>query len=390
MTRRLLTHALLSGALFASTLFPMTGAQAQATHEVRVGALLSVPSGAESMRFFPSELRVHMGDTIHFSTQGMHTATFLPAGDNPDTWVAQNSTEVGAPYSPLLPDEDDGSGQMKFNPAVSGPSDASCGLPWLGPCDYSGTQVVNSGLPLFFDMDFAVNVSVSPGTTFWVVDLASPDLRMKVDVVPGAEVTSAPSEIDAARNRQIAADSERAQELHQKFSKPKKIKRKGKVFWKVFAGIEEPGLALRGFYPKKLKIKPKHHVRWIFKKLQSEGHAVAFPRAFAGTLNAGLPMIQCDLDENGAGPDQGQQSFGFPFCLDPAHLELDVPDTFLKRTGDAVLKGTDDFSSSGARGAGMFTERRPYNLKFPRRSDKKGFRYACAIHPFMRGKVVVR
>ncbi len=97
--------------IVASLFTPGAPATAQTTdYDVQVGAPHEgTPS--ESMRFLPSRLRVHKGDTITF-TGGFHTATLLPEDADAQVWVEENVVPADSPFTPFAADEDEGAGAL--------------------------------------------------------------------------------------------------------------------------------------------------------------------------------------------------------------------------------------------------------------------------------------
>src|SRR6202023_34879 len=88
----------------------------------------------EYVDYFPREgVKVSAGDVLDFSwntssSDGAHTATFLPRGVSlPGLAVpAPNGDEAG----------------LQFNPDIFVPNDPTCGHSQSNPCTYDGTQVV--------------------------------------------------------------------------------------------------------------------------------------------------------------------------------------------------------------------------------------------------------
>ncbi|MFN2594107.1 MAG: hypothetical protein ABR579_04375 [Actinomycetota bacterium] len=158
---------------------------------------------ADEMKFFPHTLTVHKGDVIHITSDGFHTATFLPANTNASEWIDANASNPTQPFSTIVADPDEGTTptQLDFNTAVVLPSQFTCGTPDQGPCGYDGSAPLNSGLPLGEgeSLDFAVTVNANPGDFFYVICLLHHHMRMKVNVVPGGQAASSQSEITARR-----------------------------------------------------------------------------------------------------------------------------------------------------------------------------------------------
>ena len=392
-----LTLGLLAGLLVV----PHT-ARAQATVNVQVGGFLgegtNVPS--DSMRFFVPDgaLSVHAGDTVNFGFQGFHTATLLPANTDAEQWVADNTGGLDKPWSIVVADPDDvgepGSSAAKppgkFNNAVGFPTDPTCGADPTTPCDYDGTSVLNSGA--FGGPTFAATINANPGDTIWVVCLIHPNMRMQINVVADTEPTTTQAEIDAYQTATFAADKARAAAKHRQLV-DMTVKRRvgGKVVWRAFAGFDAEGYALIAMYPRTLPIKKGHFVKFRFDKLIYEDHTVTFPKSRAREIFRNDFLPGCDPDgDAGPGPDNPPDTQEPPFCNDPTQLELDISAFTIHKHGDNKIRSTRDFATSGVRGHAALNFD-PYQLKFTRRSDRKGYKYMCLIHgPFQSGKVVVR
>ena len=389
--------ALASVALLAATLVGTAGAaKAQAELNVLNGSFLGGPQGppADGMRFYAPELNVHQGDTINFLWAGFHTATLLPTGEDADAWVAANASQLGQPYYVLAEDPDDtgldtGSSAskpaVKFNNAVAFPSSFTCG-PVGNACPYDGSAVVNSGLPLAEDAEaFSVTINSAPNTSFWVVCLLHPNMRLKVNVVPGDQAATTQPEIDAFADGAIADDAAEAAALHKQLQKP----RKKNGIWQAYGGVDGDGFALLGMYPSKLTIRKGDKVRWRFDRLPFELHTVSFPASKALSIIQNDFAPACDPDgDTGAGPD-GPPENEVTICNDPTQVEIEFEPRSIHQYGNGKFK-RNDFETSGVRGDfGLSTD--PYTLKFKKTSNKKGFRYICMIHGgFMDGRVVVK
>jgi plastocyanin len=382
-------------------------ARAQTTLSVQVGAPLFFEhpqrAPADGMRFYAPTLNVHKGDVINFQFAGFHTATLIPANTDVSGWAESNAGGIGKPWSFVTQDPDDtaldpGGGpttpSLKLNNAVFFPSDPTCGAE-SAPCDYQGNDVVNSGFPLTEEASFAVAINANPGDTVWAICLIHPHMRLRINVVPDGEAATAQAEIDSFRDAATASDSEEAGALHEKLltKQTKHRTATGKVVWDAWAGYDiHAGIALDGMYPRTLKIKKGQTVRWHFSGLIYEDHTVSFPRSRASAVanEGGGGSPSCDPDgDAGPGPDNPPDMQEPPFCADPTQLEFDISPTFAFARGNGVFRGS-DFESSGVIGAN-FPGPSTYDLRFAKRSQRKGFKYMCMIHGrFMSGTVKVR
>jgi plastocyanin len=373
--------------LLGGLLLPATTAAAATTYDVGVGQFLhNVP--AESMRYFPSTVDVHQGDTLHFVSDGFHTATALPVGQGPVAWFDANASGPDAPYSIIQSDTDDGPTSTKFSTAVALPSDPTCGAA-ATPCSYGGSGLVNSGVPISGPMDFSIGVDASAGSTFYVVCLIhGPSMRLKVNVVAAGESASDQTDLDAANAAALDQDQNSAEALWGRYANRQTWHRTpdGTKVWDAWAGVDNRHVALYGMFPLALKIDKGDRVQWHFDNLEYEVHTVTFPIGTARDIvkNSFIPV--CDT---GPGGDSPPDLEGPPFCSDPTQLEIQLDDRHTLPMGNGVFK-RNDLESSGVRGVTSYLGDANYELRFAKRSTDGPFKYICLIHPFMRGKVIVK
>jgi len=390
---RLVISALATAGLL---FLPAVPASALTTYDVTVGQFLA-GAPAESQRFLPGRIDVHQGDTLHFASEGFHTATLLPVGQAPQSWY-DDVAIIGSsdPFSLVQPDPDDGPGAFKFGNLALNASDPACGAPEQPACAFDGTGdpvggVLNSGAAFFAPLDLAVDVGVPAGSSFWVICVVhGPDMSMRVDVVGNASPASDPADLAATNAAQIEQDTDAAAALHEKMSgkQSSHTTPDGKVVWDAWAGVDNAHLALFGFYPQRLRIAKGDTVRWHFDSLIFEDHTVTLPLDTAREIAGGGGPV-CDPDgDAGAGPDMPPELAEPPFCNDPTQLEFELDDRFITPQGNGVFRGG-DLESSGALGRHAAFGNDAYSLRFRTTSPRTGFKYLCLIHPFMRGRVVV-
>lgn len=376
--------------LLAGAVLPVTAASAATTYEVSVGRFLE-GAPAESMRFLPGSIDVHQGDTLHFTSESFHTATVLPLGQGPVEWFDANAAEPGSPYYPLQPDPDDDS--FKFNLAAALPSSFTCGAPAMPACSYDGSSVVNSGLPLESAMDFSVTVDVAAGSGFYVVCIIhGAQMRMKVNVVSGGEPASDPADVRAANAAAIEQDTNSAAALFVKYAGTRSWHRDpdGTKVWDAWAGVDNRHVTLYGMFPSRLTVRRGDTVQWHFDSLTFEDHTVTFPIDTAKDIVRNSFVVACDPDgDAGPGPDNPPDLDAFPFCGDPTQTEVDFDGRFVPPAGNGTFRGN-DLETSGELGATSFQGDGNFDLRFGRTSSNRGFKYICLLHPFMRGRVVVR
>ncbi|MGH2529857.1 MAG: cupredoxin domain-containing protein [Actinomycetota bacterium] len=389
MRSRRATVGVAAGLAFvAGLVLPPTGAGALTTYEIQAGRVFSRVS-AESMRFRPSAIDVHQGDTLHFTNPSVHTATFLPVGEGVVDWFEANAVlGSSGPYSLIRPDRDDGPRSFKFTNAAFFATDETCGGPSQPACSFDGSSVLNSGLGW---ADFTVDVDVAQGNEFWVVCLIhGPPMRLKVTVVPNAQPASAPAELAAANAAAIQQDRNASRALRNRF-----IERRtshlasgvGRV-WDAWAGVDGAHVSVYGMFPSKLVVDKGDTVQWHFDSLVFEDHTVSIPVRVAEPIAAYFETF-CDPDgDGGLGPDNPPDMPDPPFCTDPTEVELELHDRFTLPRGNGLFGGA-PLETSGVLGANSILGDPDFELKFTKRSSSGGFRYMCMIHPGMRGRVVV-
>src|SRR3954454_22941560 len=145
-TKKWASIALAGGVIAAVTTVSGTAQAATQTLNIQVGGDTTVSGvGFEGMRFLAPTLKVHKGDVLNFAFAGFHTATLIPANVGATDWRQDNATGLTAPWSLVVPDQDDGASTFQLNGKVAFGSQQNCGTA-AAPCDYSGNAVVNSGL----------------------------------------------------------------------------------------------------------------------------------------------------------------------------------------------------------------------------------------------------
>lgn len=389
---------------------PTVGARAQTVHEVEVGRPIQERDlSRESMRFFPNDLRVHQGDVVRFTSQGFHAVALLPLGETAAEWVAGSAGGIGRPWSLFVSDPDEATDALKANLGVVFPS-RDCGWPTEAPCDFDGRphelgDVLGSGLALVPEgdsaearqLDFSVTINGDPGEAFEVVDPVNPKMTMRIEVVAQDEAASDPAALAEQSDDAFQQDVATANRLHRSYSRKTATKKvKGKTYRMAWAGVETPTVSLRGMYPRTISIKKGQGVRWNFTQDVFSAYTVTFPAGRAIALASTFPIVACDPDGDvqSDAADTQPVSAQAPYCSSYAELELEVPAALAAPAGDAKLTSTKDVASSGLRGAGLVTDKRPYDLLFPNPSPKKGFAYASMLHEISgvraTGNVVVR
>jgi plastocyanin len=372
---------------------PGTVRAGQQTLKIRAGGAIRNGAPATGNRFYAPELNVHTGDTLTFLNRGFHTATLLPADvTDVDAWVQENQIGLDAPFALFQPDPDDtdldkGASPekpaMKFNNNVGFPIPPDCGGEEQPPCDFQGDTLLSSGALTFTKYSSTINSGA--GSSYWVLCLVHPNMRLKVNVVDDTATATTQDEINSYRKTQLAEDAAAALAKHNQL-KNKHVKKNGA--WQAWAGYDGEGYSLIAMYPRRLEIKKGARVQWNF-NLIHEPHTVTFPLKKARKIFRNDFAPSCDPDgDAGPGPDTPPELEGPPFCNDPTQLELDLSSKSIFPYGDGSVAGH-DYESSGVRGP-QNGNLDPYTLQFDKKSGPDGFTYMCMIHgPFQSGTIQV-
>jgi plastocyanin len=374
-------------------------AQAATTYEVQAGTALEGKAPAEWMDFLPGELYVHTDDTIHFTSNSVHTATLLPAGEEPDQWLAANAvTGTDDFYAVPASDSDEGSNMYKATAAVGVKSRFDCGSTGQPSCRFSGSGlsagwrgdgVLNSGAPIAAPLDFSVTITASAGATIYALCLFHPArMRLPISVVAASEPATDPAIADAIVTETLADATADAAALHKSFVN-RKVRRPapgGGFEWDAWAGLERGPLTMLAMYPSRLNLKLGDSVRWHFNSIVAESHSVSGPLETALGVANQFPTLQCDLDTD-FGPRGDIDPLPPPvFCPGWLYqLELDWPEGMFPPSGDGNFEN--DWETSGVRGS-VTKDTDDYALAFPRPTGAAGATFICLIHPQMRITVV--
>lgn len=355
----------------------------------------------ESMRFLAPTLKVHKGDTLTFDFPGFHTAALLPVGADFLAFRSANTGGLGKPFSLFIPDTDDttAEGATTAKPAVkANPSAASTSVGGVptdcgasdNPCDYDGSEVVNSGLPPGPPpFTFTTTVNANPGESFWVICFVHTHMNLRINVVPESEATTSQAEIDSAKASMVAYDQEWAEATDAKLisKQSSHTTASGQKVYDVFAGKDSHWASLNGFYPAKTTIPKGATVRFHWSNLVYEDHTVTMPPPTAFSLFEEFFVFGCDPDgDDGTAADTPASSEGPP-CEDMRQFEIDVSSRVMHGTGDGIFTGSSDIEHSGIRGAQLSNAH--LDVKYAKTSTRKGWKFFCMLHP-MSGRVVVK
>lgn len=386
-TAALAVMALIAGLISVPT-------TASANHDpvlnITQGAALPGTPGF-SHRFMSPTLQVHRGTTLVFSP----TALLLPVDTDAARWSAQNAETVGAPYTFIQPDSDDGLGALKYNNAVLFPSSFTCGTT-TAPCTYDGDVFNGGGL----SESFAVVIDVAPGSFFYAQNPFNASHRLRVEVVTNADAATTQADIDAFRTSRTAIDTETAQALHNKMLNKNSTHTAadGTLVRDVFVGMETQFFSLFAMYPRATTIKKGQRVRYHFSQNQHELHTATMPRSTALEIAGSNFAPQCDPDgDSGPGPDTDptfDPASPLPSCPAGSVLEFEVAPQLVGPIGDGRYTGGSDVEHSGTRSPRLASPPTagdaPYTVTFTKPTGTTPVKVDCAIHPGMINRVTVR
>lgn len=356
----------------------------------------------ESMRFLANTLKVHKGDTLTFDFAGFHTASLLPTDTDWLTFRQDNAGGVGRAYSVFVPDPDDSTEEgapadkpaVKINNAVAFPSidgaPVTCGAT-DDPCSYDGKDVVNSGFPFAAPPNvFTVKVDANPGQRFFVMCFIHPHMILRINIVDDATPATTQTEIDTARAQMIAFDQEWAEETDAKLinGQSSHTTASGQKVYDVSVGYDSHWANLNGFYPARTTVPKGATVRFHYSQSIYEDHTTTMPAPGAFQLFDEFFVFNCDPDgDGGAGPDTPDPGTGPPCGGDNSKVEIDMSSRVMFGTGNGTFRGKNDIEHSGIRSAQYSNA--DFDVKFNAKSNKKGWKVFCMLHP-MQTRIVVK
>ena len=364
---------------------------AATTHEVQAGAVHPTNPLApyEYTRYYPSEVRVHRGDTVEWSIAfqksidlAFHSVTFL--GSN---------TAKRAPFARA----EEVPGEMAFAEGAWERSE-KCGLPDEPVCVLTQPgQVLSSGVLAIRAVPpptFRVQFELPVGRYRYLCSIHAPMVGF-VNVVPPRAPLRNPSR--AQIDREIARDTAAMDAVIARYSKPSAATVDGQRVWTVTMEprTRDSHVAALGYYPTNLKVRAGDRVRWVAQG--GEIHTVAFP---AESKNPPGPSFfpRCDPDS----PTSG--AFGIPYpgldCpFGATEVGMGPGLTAQQRApGDAVTTQATVHSSgiiaepSGSEHSAVKPDGSRWPIEFAAAFPRAGtFGYACQVHTElpMVGSVVV-
>ncbi len=287
--------------------------------------------------FFPEEVSVHQGDTIHFANPFAepHTVTFVPAG-------------TATP--PLIIPEAAGPPHLEINPLASNPTSSGSGA-----VTFDNSQYFNSGLLM---QGNTVDLTFPKQGTFKFICLIHPGMSVTVSVVGAATPVQTQAQLDAdgkADSDQVIANGVSAA------SQIKSTKQQlpdGSYNWRVQAGGHANEADILEFNSPNVTINAGDTVTWT--NPTDTPHTVTFA--------AGNPL-----------PNFIQP---VPQPSGPPILELSL--------GAVLPSGGPTFDGTTLTSSGIIdtvdSPTNTYSLKFTKPGT---YTYVCLIHEGMTGTITV-
>jgi plastocyanin len=233
------------------------------TYTVLVGAE-QVAQGASVVGYFPTTLRIHVGDTVHWlrNTNEIHTVTFLAGTPLPP---------INVPAPPGLPSP------LMRNPKLAFPAAPANGR-------YDGTTYANSGIfgpdPNIYQGVQAFDLTFTkPGTYNYVCGVHGVRMSGQVIVVDRQQQVPSPRKVHAQARRLIARALAQAPAAiaKAKAEVPRPtLNPDGTTTFHVLVGFSVGQLDLLHFFPKHLTVHPGDTVDWKFTMEDVPRHTVTF------------------------------------------------------------------------------------------------------------------
>jgi plastocyanin len=222
------------------------------------GALKGVPPTTLDNAFYPSKIKVNVGDSVAYKFFGFHNVIFVPKGKTPPAFAVLNP---GTPVSGV----NDAAGQpmwfnglpsAAFNPLVAAPTGSKV-------IDGKGTH--GSGLPSGKPKDYKVRFAKTGSFTYYCA--IHPGMKGTVQVLKKS--AKAPSKADDAKRikKQVASATKLAKQLVADATPTGNA---------VNVGNDKKGVSSLAFFPASKTIKAGESVTFQMPGSSTESHNVAF------------------------------------------------------------------------------------------------------------------
>jgi plastocyanin len=344
----------------AAALVAPAAAQAK-TKSVSVGPPLTAAKKmgqtTTANAFFPSKLKINVGDSVKFVPAGFHTVNFPKKGDGPFPLIIPTGQKIaGANDAAGAPFWFNGQDALSLNPAFAAPPAST----WGKKATYTGAKTVESGLPAEKAKPLTVKFTKA-GTYTYYCDL-HPGMKASVTVAKkGATVPTAKQDA-AATKKQADATVKAAKDLDKTDPGANTVD---------LGVAAKGGVEYFGMVPAALTVAKGTTVKFQMTKGSYEAHTATFgpgniedPSSYLGGIAASFESPS--IDPKGVYPSDVGAA---PISLSPTtHGNGFFNTGVLDADSKSPLPGS-------------------ASVKF----DTAGtYTYYCLIHPFMRGTVTVQ
>lgn len=239
----------------------VSGPAGPQTYTVLVGAD-DLETAANLEAYFPSEITIHVGDTVAWklNSKEIHTVTFLGSEKEPDLLVPVPNAPQGA---------------MMFNPQVAFP---------VAPTDgqFDGSSYANSGImgpDEGQSTDYSLTFS-KPGTYSYLCVVHGEEKMVgKVTVVDASTQTPTPADVQAQGQQEmqaLMAQLPAVQKAAEANLKSPEKNSDGTTTYHVAVGFSQGQIDLEAFFPSTLNVHPGDTVIWDFAQQDIAPHTISF------------------------------------------------------------------------------------------------------------------
>ncbi|WP_445148419.1 hypothetical protein [Baekduia sp. Peel2402] len=353
-------------AALAACALALPGAALAATKTVALGppvkkAPKGTPKNGDLNQFFPTSVKVHVGDSVKFAPFGFHLVNFPKQGEAPPPLASLDATHP-------IADAKDAAGQpFWFNGQGTPVIPAIVGIGSGSGKAYDGTQELGSGFPTGeAPKPFVVKFPKAGSYTYYCV--LHPGMKGTVAVV--AKSKAVPSaKADAARAKA---------QMDRGIAALKQVDKEKAPADTVIAGPDKKSAVLYRYTPSTLTTKVGTPITLTMSAGTSEDHTFTFAKDVKKAIKA--------ADATFIGPLPGTGTNGPPtLAFGPQWaFATEAPGQPI------VLDGSNH--GDGVVNSGVLDgdAKSPFPQKVQVSFSKPGtYSYFCAIHTFMTGKITV-
>ena len=239
------------------------------TYKVLVGAE-QARRGVSLMGYYPSRIRIHVGDTVRWiqNSNEIHTVTFLGGQPLPELIVPAASLGLPAPPDPTAPSP------LVFNPAVTTPTTGPVSIGDTTTWANSGIMGREPGQATSFTVTFT-----AAGTYHYICVVHGQLMSGKVKVVGDSTRVPSPNRYKALAHWQIARQLAKAPAVFRaavRHNKPATKNADGTWTHYIQLGYSKGQIMLMRFFPSRVKVHPGDTVEWMMTKHNDAPHTVTF------------------------------------------------------------------------------------------------------------------